>query len=230
MMNLKDLQESISSIMEGKIGTFYHGSTSNIKSFVDDFVGKGNDEYGPGIYFSNREWIARGYAEPNGYIYRCDLDFRNELSVNTKFNLNQIKTLIAKSPDEYAASNWDEDEVTAHRIALNNYLDSYDQNMLEIFMQIWADWYMDYPVDFVRNVVAMGYDGSVHNLGNPDVDGITDDTLYIVVYNPKSIKLIESYPYQQKVEKPQEPEKVQPHSIVTNSPGSDDNILQTTKS
>ena len=183
---IRTLMESIGTIMTESTadGIYYHGSTHKIQNFVDEFVGNGHDQYGPGVYFCNRVHVAMGYAGNEGFIYKAEVNMRKLLSPSTRFNKAQVLKLMKNSPDEYATSNWAETANEAYRTALEAYMD-YD--MLEACMYIWRDWYPNNPVDFVRELVKMGYDGSIYDIGS--------GTNFLVVYNPRSIAITEILSY-----------------------------------
>lgn len=185
---LKKLSENISLILESDTNVFYHGSTHKITKFVDDFVGKGNDQYGPGIYFSSSKEDTLAYSGNDGIIYKCQLDLSRQLTTKSQYNENLCKKLMVSSPDEYAYTDWadTDDRMVAATEAMKNYVSSYGHNMYEIIMSIWYDWYREYPQDFVRNLSSMGYDCTTH-----DSNG---GTTFVVVYNPSIITLLDSKP------------------------------------
>lgn len=195
MMNMKDLAGSVAAIMEGKLSThYYHGSDRPINSFSDDFVGNGNDEYGPGIYFANEPKTAMGYVnnESGGMLYVVELSFRKQLSKSEKINRTQVLKMMKASPDEYAVSNWSDNPNEAYRLALQNIMESYD-NMLDAMLEVWASWYSNDSVQFVRNLVSLGYDGHLTELASGDI--------FATVYNPKAIKLVQSMSIEEAIAK-----------------------------
>lgn len=186
-MEMKKLMEDISAIMEGQLpGYYYHGSTAPISQFSDEFVGRGNDEYGPGIYFSSVPYTAIGYAADggqNGRLYQCELHLRKELSKKTKINKAVLLKLIQSTPDTEAWTDWDENQNRAYMTALKNYVE--EGNMYDALMSVWYDWYRNYPVDFIRKLVQLGYDGYVYTFSSGEK--------FVVVYNPASIKVIQNF-------------------------------------
>lgn len=186
-MEMKKLMEDISAIMEGQLpGYYYHGSSGPITKFSDEFVGRGNDEYGPGIYFSSVPYTSIGYAADggqNGQLYQCELNLRKELSKKTRINKAVLLKLMQSTPDDEAWTNWDENQNRAYMIALKGYLD--EGNMYDALMGVWYDWYRDHPVDFVRKLVQLGYDGYVYTFPSGEK--------FVVVYNPASIKVVQTF-------------------------------------
>lgn len=196
-MNEKEFSailNEVRNIFEQESNVFYHGSTTDIKTFVDDFVGKGNDQYGPGIYFSSNRDDTLAYTGDNGYVYKCKLDTSKQLSSKSPYNQKICLDMMVASPDEYAYTDWDEslDKNKAAKNALKTYIDSYGKDMYEILMQIWYDWYRDYPKDFVRHLVKNNFDCTLH-------DSNTGST-FVVVYNPAIISFIDKVPAQQLID------------------------------
>lgn len=183
MKTMKDLVESMQNIIvEGEVGKFYHGSTHKIGSFVDEFVGQGNNQLGPGIYFSTDVHDALAYSGKDGFIYEVSINLRNDLNTTQKVNPRVCKALMMNTPDESAWTNWDENKNIAIKMALQNTLEISD-NMLDALMTIWGDWYMQDEVMFVRELAKLGFDGSIYP--NYNNSGST----WAVVYNPQSITI-----------------------------------------
>lgn len=185
-MEMKKLMEDISAIMEGTMpGYYYHGTPSPISRFSDEFVGNGNDSYGPGIYFTTSPATARGYAEnsTNGMVYECELNIRKELSKKQRINKAVLLKLMQASPDEDAWTNWDESQQGAYRTALAHYMT--EGNMYDALMSVWYDWYRYEAPTFVRHLVKLGYDAFTHKFDSGE--------LFVIVYNPASIKVVNSY-------------------------------------
>lgn len=188
MVSMKDLAQKVQSVLiEGNVGTFYHGSPHKITSFVNDFMEEGNHMYGPGIYFTSNPQEASTYAEKDGYIYEVTLNFRKELASKGKVNLNVCKKLMLNAPDEEAWTNWAEDKNTAINDALRTTAESSD-NMLEALMIVWGDWYRGQHIAFVNQLIKLGYDGTLY----PNINN--SGNTFAVVYNPQSINLVRIIP------------------------------------
>lgn len=189
MISMKELSNQIQHILiEGNVGTFYHGSEHKITSFNSEFLdGDGNHMYGPGIYFTSNPGEAAGYADKNGYVYEVNLNFRKELNTIGKVNVNVLKRLMLNAPDEEAWTNWAEDKNTAIREALRVTVESSD-NMLEALLLIWGDWYRGQHISFTNELIKLGYDGTIYkNINNSGNN-------WAVVYNPASIQLVKIIP------------------------------------
>jgi hypothetical protein len=86
------------------------------------------------------------------------------------------------------AQNYDYNPDIGARAAVNGAVE-YNETEKDAFLQIWIDFYRYETVDFVRNMVKLGYDGLV-------VDGYggysDDDKKHIIVYNPNIIEILET--------------------------------------
>jgi hypothetical protein len=58
-----------------------------------------------------------------------------------------------------------------------------EENPLEVFQSIWYSLYRYQPIDFVRNMVTLGYDGFIVKRGFMNVS-------HAIVYNPKIIRVM----------------------------------------
>lgn len=176
MSHVADVRDLLT-MLESIEDVWYHGSTHDIDGFVLDFVGTGNDQYGPGIYFTRNKELASRYGDK---IYICNIDTSNTLSSSTKIDKKVIKSLIMNTPDEYAYTNWGEDKDSADIIGIRHVVSTYD-NMYDALMEVWATWYHDYTKDFVNAI------GAIYNCGIA-MDGAEP---YLMVYNTSSIHVQE---------------------------------------
>lgn len=176
--------------LDGNGYVAYHGSETKINNFVDDFVGGRDavDQEGPGIYFTSSKQNAMYYGK---YIYTVRLSPKNIISVTDGENVSrkQLDWLIRKAPDwEETAQNWNEHPKIGLKIAIDSIL-KYRNNPHQQFQQVWFDFYRNNPVDYVRNIVKLGYDAIV-------IDGLASmvtqekDIKHTIVLNPSIIKFI----------------------------------------
>jgi len=87
-----------------------------------------------------------------------------------------------KSDWEMNAQDWAENPDIGAKKAVEDAYD-YNDNEKDVFLQIWIDFYRYQPLEFVRNMVKLGYDGILI----PKEKGRT----HIVVYNPAIIQLMD---------------------------------------
>lgn len=170
----------------------YHGTTHKITSFVDDFVGGKDalDQEGPGIYFTTSLNNAQHYGEN---VYKVELTPRKPVSTkdNTKAPLKEIEWLILQAPEwEDNAMNWHENPKIGYKKAAQDAI-QYNENPHQQFLQVWIDFYKYNPVNYVRNMVKLGYDSIIIGGRNSMITGESEIT-HIVVLNPQIIKPLEN--------------------------------------
>lgn len=180
----KRLRENINEVTEGGEYIAYHGSPYKIKKFMDEFVGseKATDQEGPGIYFTTSFDDAAGYGE---YVYKVKLSPRKLLDLSEDKKIPKhilIKLIKMKSDWEMNAQDWAENPDIGAKKAVEDAYD-YNDNEKDVFLQIWIDFYRYQPLEFVRNMVKLGYDGILI----PKEKG----RAHIVVYNPAIIQLMD---------------------------------------
>jgi len=162
----------------------YHGSTHKFSSFTDEFVGgkDATDQEGPGIYFTTSLKDASAYGE---FLYKVTLTPRKLLDASP--NIGKYRSIVTRltkmAPNwKETAQNWAENPERGVINFVNSIL-QFNENEKDLFQQVWFDFYRYSPVEYVRNVVKLGYDGII-------IDGYnTDKTVkHIIVYNPAIIK------------------------------------------
>lgn len=159
---------------------FFHGSKNKIINFSDEFIGRGHDQEGPGIYFTSSYKDAKFYGN---YLYSVVLRMKKTIPEEGDLDLfrEDIEYLIDNSPNkEDALSNWDEDLFSAREEAIESILE-YAENPQDLFQQVWIDFYRNNPIDYVRNMVNLGYDGFYVKK--------RENTIHAIVFNPLVIEV-----------------------------------------
>lgn len=160
---------------------WYHGRKVHATEFNLDKTGNGNDESGPGFYFSSDLKDAASYAYPNGIVIKAELNLRK--LTPEKPNKLDIHTLIRAAPNlADTLTNWDENPNKAFKQAFDVIMKVDDP-----YQQVWIDFYKHYPAEYLKNMMQLGYDG--HESKMPK------SVRHMVVYNPKAIKMLEVIPY-----------------------------------
>jgi len=175
----------ISDLMESRpdFTTFYHGSASEFMEFDPAKAADGNVQYGAGIYFTENRDQAIGYAE-GGWLYEAEIHFDNEIdpTPGTRMDVDKIERLIKGAPDwEEMVLNWGSLEETIQSML------EYPKSEQDTADQIWFDLYRHNVDLWMRNVVALGYDGFFVKT-EPDIWNNSEGYWYAVVYNPESIR------------------------------------------
>lgn len=184
--DFKKLKEIYQTMLEAPIDkVWYHGTPNEISRFSDDFVGNGVDQEGPGIYFTDNEEDAYSYSRKegsDGFVYKVYLNFKKIVPSKGRVPKKEIIQLINWAPDlEDKLMNWDENI----DVAKQKFLAAVNRNKTpkEQFLTVWYDLYRYQPIEYVRNMVTLEYDGLLVKRGFLN-------TTHAVVYNPKIIEVI----------------------------------------
>jgi len=169
--------------MKLKYDTYYHGTTHRIDRVMDDFIGDGTDQEGPGIYFTSDFDDARSYGD---FVYEVQLTPRAVMSKSDK-NIGKISPLTVKrickmAPDwKDTAQNWSENIAVGLNVFFKSTME-YNDNVFDVFQQIWIDFFKSAPREYVQSVVkATKYDAGIKDFS----DGIQ----HVIVYNPGIIQV-----------------------------------------
>lgn len=185
-----ELEENLLPESKNRSYDMFHGSETQIKQFIDDFVGgkDANDQEGPGIYFTSSYQNARSYGP---YVYSVKLTPNKIVSTKDGQNapLKEIEWLMKNAPDwKSTAENWNENPMLGLKLAAKDFI-QYNDNPHQQFLQVWIDFYRDNPVDYVRNMVKLGYDAIIIDNLNSMLANETNIT-HIIVLNPSIIEFI----------------------------------------
>ena len=191
----KEIREIIREVFLNEISKgelyAYHGSNHLINKFSDEFVGaeEATDQQGPGIYFTTSKDDAQGYGD---YLYAVKLNgkkFLDDKSSSDKANKSHLLKMVKMSENwKEKAQNYDYNPEIGARIAVNGAVE-YNDTEKDAFLQIWIDFYRYETVEFVRNMVKLGYDGLIVDAYGGYSD---DDKKHIIVYNTSIIKNLET--------------------------------------
>lgn len=190
----------------GKPMTFYHGTNADIEKFSHDYVGKGNDQFGSGFYFSNVPDVASGYATghdsgtPN--VLPVHLKVENPIDhADTKpLKRQHIEQLIKSSPDlEDSLTNYGDVDYEGMSKVLKRAVDAYTElPKFDAMVALHGDFYGGETPRFLQNFTKItGHDGVVHeskpgeyivNVFHPH----QIKSVYNTKFNPKSDLISES--------------------------------------
>ena len=172
----------LTEVIKGGEYQAYHGSKTKIDKFSDEFVGKeeATDQEGPGIYFTTSLDDASRYGN---YLYSVILRPRKlvDESSHRRVNTNEIIQLIRSAPDwEDTAQNWAENPKTGLYTAVDSFM-KYAENEKDLFQQVWYDFFRHNPIEYVRGMVKLGYDGQIINKA--------EGNKHFIIYNPDIIEV-----------------------------------------
>lgn len=194
---------------------WYHGDANEFQNFnhfrMDRDPATTQDELynGPGIYFTEDEQEALGYAEPDGYLYRVELE-GNIISEHDSLTEDMTRKLISWMPEEKreemereyiddAISSFEYDteeeaEEAARKEMQEDLAEDAKQfafhgqnNWIAPSINLYQKYYgSEYARDFTNSMEALGIDGF-----HVKFDGRN----HVVMYNPKKIGVWEVEPY-----------------------------------
>lgn len=140
---------------------WYRGSNSIDPLAMSD-AGNSTEQYGPGIYFSNLEKIARGYGTVSRYTIDTSKGFVTEKTrMSPVVQRAAVRLLILAAPNyAYTLENFDENPRVALRTAIEGFLD-FNDNYAEVLQAVAGDFYRDHGKQFVAAAVAQGINGLI---------------------------------------------------------------------
>lgn len=167
----------------------YHGTPKPIERFVDDFVGEGVDQEGPGIYFTSDMEDAYGYSRKSqgeGVVYEVELDMKNPVPEKGKVPIENIKNLVEWAENwQDKILDWGYEDIDMNFQAFLKSL-KYEKTPKDVYLSIWYNFYRYRPVDYVRNMVSLGFDGLI-------IKKDFKNAIHYVVYNPKIIRVTDKF-------------------------------------
>lgn len=177
------------SINEALPRYMYHGRLRQIDAFDPKRTGKGNDQEGPGFYLTDSWADARKYAYPTGYVHVVEVRLRKTVPLTGPVNAQQVRKLLKAAPGiKDTLTDWDEDPGTAMAMLVDSIV-NYTNGPHDAFQQVWYEAYRGHEADYLKRMVAMGYDGV-------EIDKATrGGTQHAVVFNPAALKVVKAVPY-----------------------------------
>lgn len=196
MAKIIKITEEQYNLLEGKpkLVTGFHGSNANFENFDYNYLGIGNDQYGPGFYFFNNYENASKYGK---FVYECNLNLDKQLSKQdgSKPKMSHLKFMInrmGKNDKQNLASNYSEYMQIGMREAINS-IYKYSNDEHDAFLEVWINGYVKgrnhdrTEGDFCKNLSELGYGGVVITDYGPDpiyvmfnIDKITIQQKHIV--------------------------------------------------
>jgi len=191
----------------GKLLEVYHGSSKDFDSFDSDLVGRGNDSWGNGFYFTTQEETARSYSNGKG-AKEFYLAVENPLRVDGREHMGlseleltpaQTREIVLAHPDlqiqpdemeersnplaDYSPEFWDRDHHSPAQLkamAEKLYRDYFSSAS---WVELESLYGRDYGQRFLHSVSkATGHDGVEVNFG-------AEDGKFFVAWFPEQIKL-----------------------------------------
>lgn len=174
---------------DGRPQEFYHGTAADISQFSFDHVGKGNDQYGSGFYFTDSPSVAGGYTDHKGEhqspnVLKVHLRLENPIFPNDKKPLRRdhIKKLIMLAPDhKESLMNYGDVDYEGYNKVLNMAVDSYTQiPKFHAMNSMNNDFYRDHEGQFLKNFKQVTkHDGVITTEGSSTI---------VNIFHPNQIK------------------------------------------
>lgn len=178
----------------------YHGRTASDPKFDLKYVGSdpSNDQYGPGFYFTDWESEAARYSDDGGVVIHASIEINKPLSDKHKLNKKEVEFMVRNAPEvakvfdnmndpnameeafyeTVTLSNIDEDFNRAYMKAISMHV---GKPALDHMMLIWREHYRYDPAYYLKNLVALGYDGVI----------VPSEANLFVVFSPSQIDTLD---------------------------------------
>lgn len=151
----------------------YHGSSSKITKF-EIRNNTGYDQYGPGIYFTDKMTTARGYGRN---VHAVDLDITRFIKPKAAIIRSKI-VAMAKKADRDTLSNWSENRNEALKMLTESLLNTDD--MQDAMTSVWRDVFNLDNKKTCLEFVRQNIDGFIIQM--------TGEKFY-TVFNPRTITI-----------------------------------------
>lgn len=176
--------------------TWYHGSTKPIMNFTSEFVGKGNDQMGPGIYFTSDRKESLNYGPS---IAEVKLNWKKKLDPYADVDQKLLDFLLDKIPDWDAENDafWGEPTADEAKRKLRETLVGGSNVWMLSQLQGSTMYYGGNPKALIDNVVAFGYSGFEVPSGSTQNEPSSLETKWAVVFDPSIIEkgsTVKAYP------------------------------------
>lgn len=189
--------------------SFFHGAVRPRRVWDYATLGKGNDQHGPGWYFTSDKGDAYKYAAPDkqnpdpeypngGYIHKCRLIIDDEVYGNIVPNEedgweerygDRILKMIQQAPNyEDNMTDWDEDLACATHAAFDAIIDGCS-GPFDCLQQLWRDHYFGEEEAWAQKIIEL-FDW---DCGMPPA--FANGVQHVVVWNPQVIVMEEMIPY-----------------------------------
>ena len=175
---------------DGRPMSFYHGTNADFHTYDYAHVGKGNDTYGSGFYFTNKPDVASMYATMNSNegsnVHKVHLKVEKPIDPDDEkpFRRDHIQKLIMAAPDhEDSLMNFGDVNYHGYRNVLNDATDSYAElSKMHAMNALNNDFYKGHEGQFLENIKKITKHDSVI-VKTPETGHIV-----VNVFHPSQIK------------------------------------------
>jgi hypothetical protein len=153
----------------------YHGSNTKISRF-EIRSSTGNDQYGPGVYFTDSKEVAEAYGR---FVHTVEIDLSKFVKPKTRLNVPKLKTMAAKA-SKAVLTDWAENPKEALRLLTDSLLNSDD--MQDAMTYLWRDVFHLDNVKTCAEFVRSGYTGFVVPM---------KDAMFYTAFTPNVVRELE---------------------------------------
>lgn len=182
------------SILKHDDGTpmhFYHGTGADIHQYDYAHIGRGNDSYGSGFYFTNKPEVAGMYAgdkeTPNIQKVHLRLEKPIYPEDENPFKREHIQKLIQAAPDHTESlMNYGDVDYHGYTRVLRDAVDGFsDLSKFHAMNALNNEFYRDHEGELLKNIKTVtGHDGVI--VKNENDDGTTH--IVANIFHPNQIK------------------------------------------
>lgn len=200
-MNFKYFYESTD-----KKNIWFHGDPNKRENFCDQKMDRipfseDPNANGPGIYFTKDYGQARGYAQPDGYVYTVRIDpskglvirEQDQASGNRKLLFGLIKKAQDRDPEDvyYAVTDYGYDEVVNVEDVRDHHLKSIIKRMdgfelIDAAIVIYKEFFSRDSNSWANAMRELGVLGYIQK--QPETD-------HFIVYNCEAIEILKEEKY-----------------------------------
>lgn len=196
----------------GELVRLYHGASTEFNSFNPELLGRGNDSWGNGFYFTNEKTVAQGYANesnsPTANVKEFYLNLTNPMHVDGKANMSlnditftadQAARILKNHPLAYTQPENDDDDMSFLGDYSERYWDKTQHTTQELNSMIdevaqqhfsdtsWTEleslYGRDYGAAFLQAIHSeTGHDGVIVDFG-------PDESKHYIAWFPNQMKL-----------------------------------------
>lgn len=163
----------------------YHGMVVDrrVNGWDMTKIGTGNDQDGPGFYFTDNKDHARRHGK---YVHTLEVDTSFYLKHGARIRKAPIRKLIRNAPDYVdTLTNWHENTDFALTLATTNICTA-GEDFWDALTQVWADFYRGHEGEWIKQVRRATL---VHGYLVPREKNGGD--LHVVCINPDTVKILE---------------------------------------
>lgn len=156
----------------------YHGTNHDIIRFSTEFVGRGNDQYGPGIYFTDNIDLAKSYGRN---VYEADIVKARIRSARGSNLVSPvwITNVIKKNPDwPDSACNWSENPAKGLKLAVDSIIHG-AEDYGDLIQSIWIEFFRGDESLYMDVLSSKLIDGIIYNV---------DRYKFLTLFNPNAIR------------------------------------------